>query len=56
MIMDNVAFYKSQNTRAITEDVGFSLLFFRLYSPGPNSIETFLANLKKKTKLEKKNN
>jgi transposase len=50
VVMDNAAFHKSQNTRAIIEDAGCRLLFLPPYSPDLNPIETFWANLKKKIK------
>lgn len=46
--MDNAAFHKSQNTRAIIEEAGCGLIFLPPYSPDLNPIEKFWANLKKK--------
>lgn len=50
VIMDNAAFHKSQNTRAIIEEAGCGLVFLPPYSPDLNPIEKFWANLKKKIK------
>lgn len=50
LIMDNAAFHKSQNTRAIIEEAGCDLIFLPPYSPDLNPIEKFWANLKKKIK------
>jgi transposase len=44
-IIDNAAFHKSQNTRAIIEEAGCNLIFLPPYSPDLNPIEKFWANL-----------
>ncbi|CAL7961061.1 hypothetical protein MIDIC_240056 [Alphaproteobacteria bacterium] len=46
VIMDNVSFHKSQNTRKMIEEAKCYLLFLPPYSPDLNPIEKFLANLK----------
>lgn len=47
VVMDNAAFHKSANTRALIESVGCELLFLPPYSPDLNPIEKFWANMKR---------
>ncbi len=47
IIMDDAAFHKSQQTESIINHPGCKLVFLPPYSPDLNSIEKFLANLKR---------
>ncbi len=47
MIMYNAAFHKSEKTKKLIENIKFKLLFLQLYSLDLNTLEKFLANLKK---------
>ena len=50
IVMDNAAFHKSEQTKALIEYAGCTLIFLPPYSPALNPIEKFLANLKGKIK------
>lgn len=46
LIMDNAAFHKSEETKAIVEEADCELLFLPPYSPDLNPIEKCWANIK----------
>ncbi|WP_021827078.1 transposase [Holospora obtusa] len=46
VIMNNVAFYRSQGTKELIESVGYQLIFLPPYSPDVNPIEKFWAHMK----------
>lgn len=50
IIMDNAAFHKSRETKALIEKAKCKLLFLPPYSPDLNPIEKFWANLKNRIK------
>jgi len=51
IVMDNAAFHKSEQTKALIEHAGCSLIFLPPYSPDLNPIKKFWANLKGKLKV-----
>lgn len=48
LIMDNAAFHKKPETKAIIEQSRFNLLYLPPYSPDFNPIEKDFANIKKR--------